>query len=326
MNVPRLLPLIGIAVVGVIGVNALSGARDFPAMLSAARAYAEGVAAPAKGKGDKAKPGKGEAAEDAAKASTALPPGTSGAAPAVAGVCAPNAAELAKSAGLSPGELEQLQNLQARRGQIDQQAKDLDTQTALLSAAEIKLDAKFKAMSDLKAQIEALMGQADQKTQSEVDRLTVVYSKMKPADAAAVMATLDDKVRVPIAASMKPAILSAILGKMNTPDAKKLTELLAHRFAPVQALAEAAKAPPATAPATPAKPDPKAKPAAQAAAAKPNPDDANVDDSSDKPAKAKAKPKQLAKRAPAKKKPVYHAPKKAAVEEAKATTGPKPYS
>ena len=323
MNVPRLLPLIGIAVVGVIGVNALSGARDFPAMLSAARAYAEGVAAPAKGKGDKAKPDKFEAPQEAAKPGAALPPGQS--APAAVGVCAPNAAELAKSAGLSPGELEQLQNLQARRGQIDQQAKDLDTQTALLSAAEVKLDAKLKAMSDLKAQIEALMGQADQKTQSEVDRLTVVYSKMKPADAAAVMATLDDKVRVPIAAAMKPAILSAILGKMATPDAKKLTELLAHRFAPVQALAEAAKAPPAAPPAAPAKPDPKAKPTAQAAA-KPNPDDANVDDSADKPAKAKAKPRQLAQRAPAKKKPVYHAPKKAAVEEAKAATGPKPYS
>jgi flagellar motility protein MotE (MotC chaperone) len=325
MNVPRLLPLIGIAVVGVIGVNALSGARDFPAMLSAARAYAEGVAAPvAKGKSDKTKPDKAEAPQDAARTGAALPPGQSIVAAPVSGVCAPNAAELAKSAGLSPGELEQLQNLQARRGQIDQQAKDLDTQTALLSAAEVKLDAKLKAMSDLKGQIEALMGQADQKTQSEVDRLTVVYSKMKPADAAAVMATLDDKVRVPIAAAMKPAILSAILGKMATPDAKKLTELLAHRFAPVQALAEAAKAPPAAAPAAPpAKPDPKAKPTAQAAA-KPNPDDANVDDSADKP--AKAKPRQLAKRAPAKKKPVYHAPKKAVVEEAKAATGPKPYS
>ena len=74
------------------------------------------------------------------------------------------------------------------------------------------------------------MGQADQKTQGEVDRLVVVYSKMRPQDAAAVMSQLDDKVRVPVAASMKPAVLAAILGKMNPLDAKKLTELLAHRF------------------------------------------------------------------------------------------------
>ena len=47
---------------------------------------------------------------------------------------------------------------------------------------------------------------------------------MKPQDAAAVMAQLDDKVRLPIAAGMKPAVLSAILGKMGTLEAKDLTE------------------------------------------------------------------------------------------------------
>ncbi len=321
MNVPRLLPLIGVAVAGVIAVNALAGARDLPHMLSAAQAMAEGVVAPDK----PAKAGKGAKAArtpaDGAVAASPLPPVQNPASPIPAGVCAPNAAELAKSAGLSPAELQMLQNLQNRRGQIDQREKDLDTQVQLLTAAETKLDAKLKAMNDLKGQIQALMGQADQKTQGEVDRLVVVYSKMKPQDAAAVMSQLDDKVRVPVAAAMKPAVLAAILGKMAPLDAKKLTELLAHRFAPVQQLADAARAPPTppAAPTPPAKPDAKAK--AQAAVDA-DPDDANVDD-----AGPKAKPVKIARRAPPKKKPAAHAPKpKPAVDEAKAPSGPRPYS
>lgn len=328
MNVPRLLPLIGVAGAGVLAINALSGARDLPALVSAAKAAAEALPAAAKAKAAKPAPASDTRAETPATAPLPPTPGPIATPP----ICGPGAADLAKAAGLSPNELQVLQSLQARRGQIDQQSKDLDTQTQLLAAAELKLDAKLKAMGALKDQIQALMGQADQKTQAEVDRLTVVYSKMKPDNAAAVMAQLDDKVRVPVAAAMKPAVLAAILAKMPAADAKKLTELLAHRFSNVQQLADASKAPPpaAPAPAAPAKPDAKAeKPAQSAKAAKtdaataPEPGDANVDDAPAK--KPKPKPVKVAKRAPPK--PRYHAPKpKPATDEAKATTGPKPYS
>ena len=47
-------------------------------------------------------------------------------------MCAPTAAELAKEAGLSPAELQVLQSLQSRRGQIDDREKDLDTEVQLL--------------------------------------------------------------------------------------------------------------------------------------------------------------------------------------------------
>jgi flagellar motility protein MotE (MotC chaperone) len=320
-RVPRLLPLIGVAIGGVVAVNALSGARAVPEMLSATRAMAEEAMSP---KGAKGKPAPVPAPDAAPKAQSPLPTGVAGAGPTpLAPVCAPSAADLAKAAGLSANELQVLQSLQARRGQIEDKAKDLDTETQLLNAAEAKLDAKLKAMNGLKADIQALMGEADQKTQTEVDRLVIVYSKMKPADAAAVMAQLDDKVRLPIAAAMKPAILSAILGKMQTADAKTLTEKLAHRFAPIQALADAANAPP-SAPPPPAKPAGKDAPKDGKADAKPGAkadagDDASGDDAADAaPAKAKpahkrapAHPKRLAKAAPQKRKPADPAAAKA---------------
>ena len=331
-NIPRLLPLIGVAIAGVLAVNALSGAKALPDLLSSARAFAETAAAPVKGaKGKKAAAAETTDPASATGATSPLPPALSPVSPIVGPVCSPSATDLAKSAGLSPAELQVLQSLQTRRGQIDQQAQDLDTQTQLLVAAEAKLDAKLKTMADLKAQIEALMGQADQKTQSEVDRLTLVYAKMDPKKSAPLMATLDDKVRIPLAAQLetsKPKLLALILTNMDAPDAKHLTELLARRFAPVQQLAQAAAAPPAPA-ANGKTPLAKSDPSAKAAPAKTDTaqaDPAAADDT------AKAKPAPATTKRPAPKKKVLAKakpkPKAKPVEEAKvdAPKGPQPYA
>ena len=160
---PRILPLVGVAIGGVLAINALAGARDLPDLFSGAKAFAEEAAGKAaegdKGKDAKARSRQPTAAarrrEDAASAcrrrrcrrrpSSRRP------------VCAPTAAELAKEAGLSPAELQVLQNLGARRGQLDQRENDLDTQLALLAAAEAKLDAKVKALTGLKADVQGLL-------------------------------------------------------------------------------------------------------------------------------------------------------------------------
>src|SRR3569623_1458421 len=245
---PRILPLVGIALGGVLAINAIAGARSLPDMISGAKAFAEEAAKPVKH-------GKGAKADDKAKTSDkhAIPGGataTTGDAKDVAAVglppptiqpravCAPTAAELAKEAGLSPAELQQLQNLGARRTQLDQRESDLSTQLALLAAAEAKVDAKMRALNGLKAVVHGLLAQADGREASEGDRLVKVFEGMKPQDAAVRMAILEDSVRLPIAAKMKERSLSAIVGKMPPQEAKKLTESLAHRFAAAQTLAQ----------------------------------------------------------------------------------------
>ena len=271
-SMPRILPLVGIAVGGVLAINALAGARDLPKMLQGARAFAEEAAGkPAKAKADKAKAGRDAAPKlgdpaaatgDAANTSVLgpLPPPTIK----PPSVCAPTAAELAKEAGLSPAELQVLQNLGARRGELDQRASDLDTQMALLAAAEAKLDAKAKALASLKGDVQTLLTQADGREAAEVDRLVKVYSAMKPRDAAPRFTLLDDSVRLPIAAKMGERQLSAIVAQMPPTDAKKLTEGLAKRFTAARTLAQtgiaqadpAMPAPAATADAAKAKPQP----------------------------------------------------------------------
>jgi flagellar motility protein MotE (MotC chaperone) len=291
-SVPRILPLVGVAIGGVLAVNALAGARDLPSLLSGARAYAEEAARPekaakpAKGKADKgAKPEAAEAAKSesqtatigsAADAAAALPP------PSMAprAVCAPTAAELAKQAGLSPAELQVLQSLGARRGQLDARENDLSTQLALMSAAEAKVDAKIRALNALKGEVQSLLVQSNTKEAAEIDRLVKVFEGMKAKDAAPRLSALDDSVRIPIAAKMKERALSAIIAQMPAAEAKKLTESLAHRYSDAKVAA--------------ARADQVAAGAAAAAPAKPS-----VDPTAPAPKKAAAPRKAAARKKPA---------------------------
>jgi flagellar motility protein MotE (MotC chaperone) len=213
MSKLRLMPVVAIAAGGLLAVKALAGAEALPNLLGGP-AHAEG--APAK------------AAPKAPVGSTA-PVQAVRPAPAVA--CLPTAAILAKEAGVSPSELRILQTLGERRGQLDAREQAMDTQIKLLSAAELKLDAKVKALTALKAELQALTTQANAQKAAEADRLVTVYEKMKPKAAAPIFAQLDDGVRLPVAAKLRPQTLAAILAEMSPAEAKKLTERLAARLA-----------------------------------------------------------------------------------------------
>lgn len=267
-NIPRILPLAGVAIGGVLALNALSGAKSAPALLSGARAWAEETAKGAlPGGKEAAKSAESAGTDAAAKLLAPLPPGAGSVVQAKAPVCAPSDLDLAKEAGLSPAELRVLQTLGARRGELDQREQDLDVQLQLLAAAEAKLDAKVKALNGLKTDIQGLIGQADAQADAEVNRMVAVFQAMKPKDAAARITVLSDDVRLPIAAKMKERSLSAILAQMSPTEAKALTEKLAGRFAAAKAAAAgASKMAAAAAAATPGAVE-KAQAGAQPAAA-----------------------------------------------------------
>jgi flagellar motility protein MotE (MotC chaperone) len=259
---PRFLPLLLIAVGGVLAVRLVGGAASLPVIAEGAKAWAEDLAPGSKakaGSADQAKPDPASVPPANAGPAPSAPPGDIMAVntPPPPPVCAPTPAELAKEAGLSPAELQTLQNLGARRTQLDERERGMDTEMALLAAAEAKVDAKLKQLSGLKGDIQGLLGQADAEKSAETDRLVNVFQAMKPKDAAARFALLDDSVRLPVAAKMKDRALSAILAQMTPQDAKVLTEKLADRMSAAdqarQALASN-NTTPSPAPATPAAP------------------------------------------------------------------------
>jgi flagellar motility protein MotE (MotC chaperone) len=240
---PRLLPVIAVAIGGVLAIKGLTSAGDLPKAMSGAKAFAQDVVSGAKAA--KPLPSDGNAPGPADKVPdqpgldrirlAAQGPVTGIQLPKAGTVCAVSAEALAKEAGLSQAELKVLQSLGSRRGQLDQREKSIDLQLQLLAVAENKLDGKLKT--------------AENQQDAEIARLIVIYETMKPKDAASRMALMDDSVRVPIAAQMKAPILSAILAKMAPEEAKALTEKLANRFVAAKVIKDARDAmaqPPAT--------------------------------------------------------------------------------
>jgi flagellar motility protein MotE (MotC chaperone) len=236
-KIPRLLPLIAVAIGGVVAVRAVGVA---PGLFEGARAWAE-EAVPA--------------------AAPAVP---------AAAVCALTPEQLAQQAGISPAELRIIQSLSARRTELDARDADFASMLPLMTAAEQKLDARVAALESVKAEVQALLGQVGEREKAEVDRLVAVYSAMRPREAARVFATLDDDVRLPVAAAMRPRSLAAVMAQMEPAAARELTEKLAGRFAAQRQLAArvaaAAETPP-PAPAAAATPAPVQ--TAEAAAPKP---------------------------------------------------------
>ncbi len=254
-KIPRLLPLIAVAIGGVVVVRAVGVA---PGLFEGARAWAEEAV-----------------------------PATAPATPAAA-ICALTPEQLAQQAGLSPAEMRILGALKDRRVELDARDVDLASMLPLLATAEQKLDAKTVALEAVKAEVQALLGQVDDREKAEIDRLVAVYSAMRPREAARVFATLSDDVRLPVAAAMRPRSLAAVMAQMDPSAARILTEKLAGRFAARQQLAAravaaanttAADTPPAapvqTADAGPppaaAVPPPAARPASRPAARRPAP-------------------------------------------------------
>ncbi len=225
-KLPRLLPLIAVAIGGVVAVRAVGAGPDLFQGASAwaaeaTAAVSETVASPA--------------------AARTPPPA----------VCALTPEQLAQQAGISPAELRIIQSLSARRTELDARDADFATTLPLMVAAEQKLDAKITALNAIKAEVQALLGQVDEREAAETARLVAVYSAMRPREAAPIFTALDDSVRLPIAAAMRPRGLSAILAQMPAPAARELTEKLARRFQAQQLAARAAAAS-ASAPVTPA--------------------------------------------------------------------------
>lgn len=279
-KMPRLLPLIAIAIGGVVAVRAVGAG---PGLFEGAKAWAE------------------EAAPAAGAAAPARPP-----APAV---CALTPEQLAQQAGVSVAELRIIQSLKSRRVELDARDTDLGTVLPLMMAAEQKLDAKIQALNALKAEVNVLLGQVDEKEKAETDRLVAVYSAMRPREAAAVFATLDDSVRLPIAAAMRPRGLSAIMAQMPAPAAKELTEKLARRFQAQQLAARAAAASAIGNAATPV----------PAAAAAPAPAAARTP-----PANAAAAPPATAAATPAANRPANRPAPRPAARRPAATPTPRP--
>ncbi len=149
---------------------------------------------------------------------------------ATAGQCAPPT--LAELAGLSAEEVQVLQALGARRQALEARGEAMETQDALMLAAEQRLNERVAELRQLETTVNDLLGQLDEAQEERLAALVDVYQRMRARDAAAVFDGLEDDVLVQVASRMRQANLAEIMGRMNPERARALTTMLADRARP----------------------------------------------------------------------------------------------
>src|SRR5262249_39567298 len=107
---------------------------------------------------------------------------------------------------------------------------DLDMRENLIAAAEKRVEGRIADLKQLQTEIQGLLVQRDDAEQKQLAALVKTYSNMAPKDAARIFNGLNEDVLITVAQQMKPADLAAVLGKMESEPAQKLTVKLANRM------------------------------------------------------------------------------------------------
>jgi flagellar motility protein MotE (MotC chaperone) len=139
---------------------------------------------------------------------------------------------LAEMAGLSAAEVQVLQALGDRREALELRGTQLETQDALMLAAEQRLNERVAELRQLETTVNELLGRLDEEQERRVNSLVDVYQRMRAKDAAEVFDGLEDDVLVQVASRMRQANLAEVMGRMSPDRARALTQMLADRARP----------------------------------------------------------------------------------------------
>lgn len=199
----RLMPAVMVTVAAVLGLKAVAMAESV-AETAAAAGHEETAQATA------------AATEDAGAPTTPQ--------------CA--APSLAEMAGLSQAEVQVLQALGARRVALDARGEQIETQDALMLAAEQRMTERLAELRALETHVNELLGHLDEAQEQRLASLVDVYQRMRAKDAAAVFDGLEDDVLVQVASRMRQANLAEVMGRMEPNRAQALTQMLADRARP----------------------------------------------------------------------------------------------
>lgn len=148
----------------------------------------------------------------------------------------PNAATIATAAAQPAPEPEQraervlLENLRARRAELDAREQAIAARELVLQAAERRLAGRVEEMATLQQRLEASNRAKSEREEAGWRQLVKLYEGMRPRDAAAIFDELDMPVLVEVVDRMREAKAAPVLGAMRPERARLLTaELARHR-------------------------------------------------------------------------------------------------
>jgi flagellar motility protein MotE (MotC chaperone) len=126
-------------------------------------------------------------------------------------------------------EIEVLSSLSKRRDELNLREKTLGEREALLKATEQEVATKIAQLSQLKADMEKLVGQQKAAEDGRIASLVKIYENMKPGDAARIFDQLDMPILLDVIGRMNERKVSPVLAGMNPEKAKNVTQRLAEQ-------------------------------------------------------------------------------------------------
>ena len=128
---------------------------------------------------------------------------------------------------ISETERATLQDLRARRKELEARAAKLDERDAILAAAERRLTERVDQMAALQTKLEQLEKERHSREDENWKGLVKTYEAMRPRDAGAIFNDLDSTVLIQVLDRMKEAKAAPILAAMAPDRARAATTQLA---------------------------------------------------------------------------------------------------
>ena len=124
-----------------------------------------------------------------------------------------------------------LQAIQDREAQIAEREAYIDRRMQTLAVAEQRIREQMSALSEAESKLAATLSLADNATEEDVARLTEVYQRMKPAEAAGIFETMDIQFAAGFFSRMRPESSAAIMANLPADLAYSISVVMAGRNA-----------------------------------------------------------------------------------------------
>jgi len=116
-----------------------------------------------------------------------------------------------------------LENLRARRLELDRQAEELAQRELLLGAAERRMAERVNELRSLQSGLEGEVRVRDEREEARLRQLVRVYEAMRPRDAAAILDDLEMPILLQVIERMREAKASPVLAAMRPERARAAT-------------------------------------------------------------------------------------------------------
>jgi flagellar motility protein MotE (MotC chaperone) len=151
--------------------------------------------------------------------------------PAAAATTAAPAADCAPPPDAAPpisdAERAALQELRARRDQLDTREKQVGVKEAVLAAAETRIAGRVKELADLQARLQAQEDARAEHEKADWEGLVHTYEAMRPRDAAAILSGMEMPILLQVLDRMADRKAALVLAAMPPDRARTATTELA---------------------------------------------------------------------------------------------------